>query len=182
MPDNIGKHELDQPNGSDFHLCTPPMDSPIDSGAPETDSRLRTTVLPAKGVDCEDDGHTGSMLEYERWVRSTGLKHDIGVAYQNLHVHGFDSSTDYQKTIANYPLDCYTRLMRILGRSKPRRVDILTNIEGVVRNGEMIMVLGKPGSGCTTLLKTLAGRTHGFFVDTQSRMNYQGGSSSIHVQ
>lgn len=29
-------------------------------------------------------------------------------------------------------------------------------------------------SGCSTLLKTISGETDGFFVDEQSRINYQG--------
>ena len=36
------------------------------------------------------------------------------------------------------------------------------------------MVLGRPGSGCSTLLKTIAGETHGFFIDQKSEINYQG--------
>ncbi|KAG0700795.1 ABC-2 type transporter-domain-containing protein [Suillus ampliporus] len=34
--------------------------------------------------------------------------------------------------------------------------DILSGFEGVVAPGEMLLVLGKPGSGCSTFLKTLA--------------------------
>jgi hypothetical protein len=29
-------------------------------------------------------------------------------------------------------------------------------------------------SGCSTLLKTIAGETHGLFVDEESYINYQG--------
>ena len=36
------------------------------------------------------------------------------------------------------------------------------------------MVLGRPGSGCSTLLKTIAGETHGFYIDEKSEINYQG--------
>jgi ATP-binding cassette, subfamily G (WHITE), member 2, PDR len=38
----------------------------------------------------------------------------------------------------------------------------------------MLVVLGRPGSGCSTLLKTISGETDGFFVDSQSHVNYQG--------
>ncbi|TGO37926.1 hypothetical protein BHYA_0085g00020 [Botrytis hyacinthi] len=59
------------------------------------------------------------------------------------------------------------------------RVNILRDFEGVVGNGEMLMVLGKPGSGCTTFLKTIAGQTHGLFVDYGSQLNYQGIPSTV---
>jgi len=36
------------------------------------------------------------------------------------------------------------------------------------------LFLGPPGSGCSTFLKTVAGETHGFFIDERSHFNYQG--------
>ncbi len=38
----------------------------------------------------------------------------------------------------------------------------------------MLVVLGPPGSGCSTFLKTIAGDTNGFFIDEKSQINYQG--------
>lgn len=38
----------------------------------------------------------------------------------------------------------------------------------------MLVVLGRPGSGCSTFLKTIAGETHGFYIDQASDINYQG--------
>lgn len=96
---------------------------------------------------------------------------DIGVAFKNLSVYGYSIITDYQRTVANYPLVYYHLLF---GRQRKSRVYILRDFEGVIRSGELILVLGKPGSGCTTFLKMLAGRTHGFLVDSNSQMNYQG--------
>lgn len=39
---------------------------------------------------------------------------------------------------------------------------ILHGITGFVAEGEMLLALGRPGSGCTTLFKTLAGFTTTF--------------------
>lgn len=38
----------------------------------------------------------------------------------------------------------------------------------------MLMVLGPPGSGCSTLLKTIAGEMNGIYLDEHSSMNYRG--------
>ncbi|ERF73323.1 hypothetical protein EPUS_03156 [Endocarpon pusillum Z07020] len=38
----------------------------------------------------------------------------------------------------------------------------------------MLVVLGRPGSGCSTFLKITSGETHGFNVDPKSEINYQG--------
>jgi ABC-type multidrug transport system permease subunit/ABC-type multidrug transport system ATPase subunit len=43
----------------------------------------------------------------------------------------------------------------------------------------MLVVLGPPGSGCSTFLKTITGETHGFFVDQNSHINYQGVSPEL---
>ncbi|KAF2267150.1 hypothetical protein CC78DRAFT_512384 [Lojkania enalia] len=42
---------------------------------------------------------------------------------------------------------------------KPRQKTILRGIDGKLSPGEMLLVLGTPRSGCTTLLKVLAGQT-----------------------
>lgn len=98
-----------------------------------------------------------------------------GVAYQNLNVFGFGSATDYQKDVGNVFFEAATIVRRLMGQ-KQRRIDILRDFDGVVRKGEMLVVLGPPGSGCTTLLKTIAGDHNGIFIDDASYFNYQGTS------
>lgn len=96
-----------------------------------------------------------------------------GVAFKNLNVFGFGTDTDFQKSVGNIFLDIGTMARRLLGK-KERRVDILQSVEGVLHAGEMLAVLGPPGSGCSTFLKTLAGDTHGFHVEQNSELNYSG--------
>ena len=48
---------------------------------------------------------------------------------------------------------------KLTTRGPEVRTTILQSIDGVVREGEMLLVLGRPGSGCSTLLKALAGMT-----------------------
>ena len=97
-----------------------------------------------------------------------------GVAFRNLSVHGFGAATDYQKDVGNIWLDAVGVAKKLMGRAKPRRIDILRDFEGLVESGEMLVVLGPPGSGCTTFLKTISGETHGFNVEQGSSINYQG--------
>lgn len=96
-----------------------------------------------------------------------------GVSYRNLNTHGFGTPTDYQKTFGNYPLATASMFNKLTGRGKTK-IQILRDFDGLVKSGEMLVVLGRPGSGCSTLLKTIAGETHGFFVDHESEINYQG--------
>jgi ATP-binding cassette, subfamily G (WHITE), member 2, PDR len=96
-----------------------------------------------------------------------------GVSFRNLNVHGFGSPTDYQKTFGNYPLELASIYNKLRGQ-KQTKIQILRNFDGLVKSGEMLVVLGRPGSGCSTLLKTISGETHGFYIDKESEINYQG--------
>lgn len=96
-----------------------------------------------------------------------------GIAYKNLNVFGYGVATDYQKSVSNIVLEVLGVWRSILKIGR-RRIDILRDFEGLVESGEMLVVLGPPGSGCSTLLKTIAGETHGIFVDDRSYINYQG--------
>ncbi|GFF64797.1 ABC transporter CDR4 [Aspergillus lentulus] len=100
----------------------------------------------------------------------------LGVAFSNLNVHGFGSDTDYQKSVGNVWLEAFSLASKALGQ-KQRQIQILQNMEGLVEAGEMLVVLGPPGSGCSTFLKTIAGETYGFHVDQNSNLNFQGVSA-----
>ena len=97
-----------------------------------------------------------------------------GYSFRNLNAYGFGSATDYQKSVGNVILEGVGFIRKILRLSKSRRIDILRDMEGVVQPGEMLVVLGPPGSGCSTFLKTVAGETHGFWIDNDAVINYQG--------
>ncbi|PLN79457.1 putative multidrug resistance ABC transporter [Aspergillus taichungensis] len=100
----------------------------------------------------------------------------LGVAFSNLNVHGFGSDTDFQKSVGNVWLEAVGLVRRFMGQ-RQRKIDILQKLDVLVEAGEMLVVLGPPGSGCTTFLKTIAGETYGFYVDKKSDLNYQGVSA-----
>ncbi|KAL2866024.1 pleiotropic drug resistance family ABC transporter [Aspergillus lucknowensis] len=99
-----------------------------------------------------------------------------GIAFRNLSVHGFGSPTDYQKDVLNVLVEIGTVVRRLVGMKMPR-IQILRDFDGVVKSGEMLVVLGRPGSGCSTFLKTIAGEMNGIQVSDETVLNYQGISS-----
>ncbi|KAH6949769.1 multidrug resistance protein CDR1 [Ilyonectria sp. MPI-CAGE-AT-0026] len=116
-----------------------------------------------------------AFFELRNNINAPGIKpRTAAVAFRDLNVHGFGTATDYQKTVGNTILEGITLFKKVVLRQKQQRIDILRGLEGVVHHGEMLAVLGPPGSGCSTLLRTIAGDTHGFYVDDESVMNYQG--------
>ncbi|KFZ15068.1 hypothetical protein V502_05793 [Pseudogymnoascus sp. VKM F-4520 (FW-2644)] len=137
------------------------------------------------------DGPDDSMLDpqsekfnYKTWIKNlVGIQSRdpdryparvAGISYKNLGAHGFGEATDYQKTFGNYPLEGIELINRMVGRRRQRKIQILKNFDGLIQSREMLVVLGRPGSGCSTLLKTISGETDGFFVDAKSQINYQG--------
>ena len=100
-----------------------------------------------------------------------------GFAFKNLGAHGYGTPTDYQKDVANVWLQIGAVVRKLLGTGK-QKLQILRSFDGLVESGEMLLVLGRPGSGCSTFLKTISGETHGFKVDSTSEINYQGISAS----
>ncbi|KAF2198452.1 putative multidrug resistance ABC transporter [Delitschia confertaspora ATCC 74209] len=125
----------------------------------------------------------GSNFNARAWCKAmlnTHLSDDkahplrtAGVSFRNLNVHGFGSATDYQKSVGNVWMETIGMARRLAGVGQTK-IDILQNLDGLVESGEMLVVLGPPGSGCSTFLKTITGETHGFHVDPSSYLNYQG--------
>jgi ATP-binding cassette subfamily G (WHITE) protein 2 (PDR) len=97
-----------------------------------------------------------------------------GVAFRNMNVYGFGTETDFQKDVGNVWLSIPDIARQTLRSSGRRRIDILRNIDGYVKSGEMLVVLGPPGSGCSTFLKSIAGETNGIYIDSDTEFNYQG--------
>ncbi|BCS12093.1 hypothetical protein ALUC_50139S [Aspergillus luchuensis] len=96
-----------------------------------------------------------------------------GVSFRNLSVHGYGRSTAYQKDFLNAILQVGDLVGGLINR-RDRKLQILKNHDGLLRSGEMLLVLGRPGSGVSTLLKTIAGQTKGLFLDDSTEFNYQG--------
>lgn len=116
---------------------------------------------------------TRAMLQLAQESSEHYKARTAGVCFKDLSAYGHGSGSDFQKDVGNIFWQAIGWGKRLLGK-KGHRIDILRNFEGVVNAGEMLVVLGPPGAGCTTFLKTLAGETEGFIVDSKSHINYQG--------
>lgn len=97
----------------------------------------------------------------------------LGFSFRNLNVLGNNSLCSYQKNVANFPLRI-ANAFRYISGSEKRAVQILHNFTGLVESGELLLVLGRPGSGCSTLLKTISGERFGLAVSSDAIINYQG--------
>ncbi|CAJ2504653.1 Uu.00g120470.m01.CDS01 [Anthostomella pinea] len=144
-----------QANGAANPFLDAGEDSPLNPHSPNFKARSWAKAVVALS---EAEGHQ---------MRTTG------VCFQNLSVHGFGSATDYQKDVGNVWLEAVGMARKLMGTGQ-RKIDILRNFDGLVRKGEMLVVLGPPGSGCSTFLKAIAGEHAGIYIEENSYFNYQG--------
>ncbi|TDZ36627.1 Brefeldin A resistance protein [Colletotrichum spinosum] len=130
-------------------------------GGGESDSTITPSISGQGSFDLPDflrrgimDGRTPSGEPAKR----------LGVSFRNLTVKGVESST---KQVVTFPRDVLNTLgpdfyhfvtgffPKLKFRKEPT-VDLVRNMTGTVRHGEIMLVLGRPGSGCSTFLKAIA--------------------------
>ncbi|TDL30143.1 hypothetical protein BD410DRAFT_780681 [Rickenella mellea] len=122
----------------------------------------RNVSLP-EGSDSSEVTIGDEKFDFEQILRTVLQKRDesaikarhLGVMWQNLRVVGLGATATYQPTFGSL-LNPFGIVDAIRNARHPALKDILSGFEGVLTPGEMLLVLGRPGSGCSTLLKTLA--------------------------
>lgn len=100
----------------------------------------------------------------ERRTTAGGPAKKLGVCFRNFTVKGVISSSTQVKTlpiavINTFGPDLYRIMTDIIPALKIRSIptrDLIHDFTGSVNSGEMMLVLGRPGSGCSTFLKSIA--------------------------
>ncbi|RLL97580.1 hypothetical protein CFD26_101749 [Aspergillus turcosus] len=96
-----------------------------------------------------------------------------GIVFKQLNVSGSGAALQLQDTVGS-TLAIPFRLPELLRQRHSPSRRILKSFNGLMRSGELLLVLGRPGAGCSTFLKTLCGETHGLDVDPTSVLHYNG--------
>ena len=96
-----------------------------------------------------------------------------GFSFQNLNVSGSGAAVNLQTNFASVFMIPF-RLGEYFNFGPKPEKKILRNFNGVVKSGEMLIVLGRPGSGCSTLLKTICGELSGLTMAKESVIHYNG--------
>lgn len=96
-----------------------------------------------------------------------------GFTFKNLNVSGSGAALSLQQDLSSAIMAPF-RLGEYFSMGGKPHKKILRNFDGVVKNGEMLVVLGRPGSGCTTFLKTICGELAGLELDEKSTIHYNG--------
>ncbi|KAJ5248081.1 hypothetical protein N7524_012041 [Penicillium chrysogenum] len=114
--------------------------------------------LKAAFNDINREGHSG---------------HTSDVVFKQLNVYGSGAALQFQDTVTS-TLTAPFRLPQIIRESKSPQRRILKDFNGILKSGELLLVLGRPGAGCSTLLKSMTGELHGLNLDKDSVIHYNG--------
>ena len=93
-------------------------------------------------------------------------------SFKNLTVEGSAPRAKMKENVVSvlFPYSIFTWMTN---RSSNKR-KILKDCIGFVNSGEMMMILGRTGSGCSTFLKTVAGEMRGLEFNANSTLEYNG--------
>ncbi|PYH30935.1 ABC multidrug transporter [Aspergillus neoniger CBS 115656] len=97
-----------------------------------------------------------------------------GILFEDLSVHGSGSSLHLQQTVLSTLMSPFKLATSAFRSKKSTRRTILHSHDGLLESRELLLVLGRPGSGCSTFLKTISGHLHGLDLDPQSNVQYKG--------
>ncbi|KIX01900.1 uncharacterized protein Z518_07839 [Rhinocladiella mackenziei CBS 650.93] len=146
-------------------------------------AELTRVASELKGVEGYDPAldPSGPAFDVYKWVKmvlraaeGANIKlRRASITFKNLNVSGSGIAINLQPTVASFLL-APIRLREWIRLAKKPQRKILSGFEGLVKPGEMLLVLGRPGSGCSTLLKTLAGELHGLNIGNDSVIHYSG--------
>ncbi|KAJ5719667.1 ABC multidrug transporter atrF [Penicillium malachiteum] len=143
-------------------------------------SRASQRVDEEKGLEEDTDTEADSGFDLGKFLVSGHLERrttagdpakKVGVVFKNLTVMGVQTGASFVRTlphavVGTFGPDLYNVICRFVpqvrfGKKPPVR-ELISDFSGSVREGEMMLVLGRPGAGCTTFLKTIANEREAF--------------------
>ncbi|KAI7976856.1 hypothetical protein EIK77_010087 [Talaromyces pinophilus] len=125
-------------------------------------SIARTSTIPEDDESISNDLDWADMPEVQALEQALGknihVHRKLGLTWTNLTVSGVGADSSFHENAVSQFLPA--RLKG--GSTTPTNRTILSDSHGCVKPGEMLLVLGRPGSGCSTLLNVLGNRRDGY--------------------
>ncbi|KDN44701.1 putative ATP-binding multidrug cassette transport protein [Tilletiaria anomala UBC 951] len=175
------------PNNSDDGINVEQAKRQFDELEKQLAQESEKFLAETGGSDIEKNGSDAEVFNLREWLagaeekgREAGMKRkSLGVSWGDLGVIGAASVALNVPTIPSMALfeiiGPIFGILKMVGINlmKPKTRHLLEGFSGVARPGEMVLVLGRPGAGCSTFLKTIANQRTGF-IDTEGDVHYGG--------
>ena len=147
-----------------------------------TNLRQRASVKEEPEMDDTSMDPTNPNFNPHEWAKKTIRSFDTeevnarrrGVLFENLSVFGSGSSVQIQQTVLSTLLLPFSKIATMMQQSRSEKRTILNSFDGLLDGGELLLVLGRPGSGCSTFLKSICGHLNGLDLDPSSDIQYKG--------
>ncbi|KAG2413643.1 hypothetical protein HFD88_002832 [Aspergillus terreus] len=148
------------PEAKSYETLAVPNLNIREASSAETLAAPHANNTPPPGKDAAEWHMTPQVIQQQEREIAAGFKRrELGVTWENLSVDVLAAEAAVKENLFsqfNIP-----QLIKDW-RRKPPMKSILSDSHGCVKPGEMLLVLGRPGSGCTTLLKLLTNRRKGY--------------------
>ncbi|KAG0748729.1 hypothetical protein G6F57_001161 [Rhizopus arrhizus] len=118
----------------------------------------RTSASKAEeGKADEDDFDLSEFLHgmHSEEEKNGHKRKNLGVSWKDLRVEGLGADAYTIPTLFSYIADSLAFWRLFKSNTNSKRI-ILQNLTGCCREGEMLLVLGRPGAGCSSFLKVIA--------------------------
>lgn len=146
-----------------------------------TDGTANASGDAENGQAGEDDFNLADELRAGRRKQDDALIHhkNVGVVWEDLEVVGAGGMKMHIRNFSNAIMEQFMmpviKVMGLVGYNPfaPKPKTILFPSSGVLKPGEMCLVLGRPGAGCSTFLKAIANQREGF-LEVNGDVEYAG--------
>ncbi|PWZ02396.1 putative ATP-binding multidrug cassette transport protein [Testicularia cyperi] len=133
------------------------------------------------------DVEKGTQFNLREWLQGVQEQEDqmgnkrkkLGVSWEDVNVIGTASMDLNVPTIPSMAvfeiIGPIFGILKMIGINpvKQKTRKLLQGFSGSAKPGEMVLVIGRPGSGCSTFLKTMANKRNGF-IATEGKVHYGG--------
>ncbi|KAE8147777.1 ABC-2 type transporter-domain-containing protein [Aspergillus avenaceus] len=144
-------------------------------------ARNRDSVLATVAADDPVVDPKNPEFDMKKWLRMILREaerdgpdgHRAGIVFKNLTISGTGAALQLQDTVSTM-MSAPFRIGEMMKNRHAPSKRILNSFNGLLKSGELLLVLGRPGSGCSTFLKTLTGELHGLTTSPDSVIHYDG--------
>ncbi|CAO1620658.1 unnamed protein product [Parajaminaea phylloscopi] len=153
----------------------------------EVESKIRDDQHKSSDLEKSDNSE---VFDLRSWLRSNFdsdektddaryQKKKLGVSWDNVSTIGTASMDLKVPTIPSMAvfeiIGPIFGILKAVGINpiKTKERKLLQGFTGCARPGEMVLVLGRPGSGCSTFLQTIANKRHNY-IRVEGDVNYGG--------
>ncbi|CAI6422690.1 ASN_HP2_G0008360.mRNA.1.CDS.1 [Saccharomyces cerevisiae] len=137
-----------------------------------------TTRSGAFNMDSDSDDGFDAHAIFESFVRDADEQgihiRKAGVTIEDVSAKGVDASALEGATFGNILCLPLTIFKGIKAKRHQKMRQIISNVNALAEAGEMILVLGRPGAGCSSFLKVTAGEIDQFAGGVSGEVAYDG--------